>query len=93
MTDDRDKQRKAHHAEQARLVRIKHMLYIHQTDKGGVLLEESPELSGEGERRQVWLPRSRIFNPSRPLAGCYPRCPLEFEVTKALADEKELFYE
>lgn len=91
MNDDLNKQRKAHHEERNRLVRVKHMLFVHATE-AAVLLQESPELSGDSVRK-VWVPRSRIINPSRPIIGCYPLCSFEFDCTKALAEEKELFYE
>ncbi|MGK2953693.1 MAG: hypothetical protein ACSLEZ_15090 [Thiobacillus sp.] len=91
MTDDLNKQRKAHHEDRNRLVRVKHMLYKHATDNA-VLLIESEDLAGDAPR-SIWIPRKQVSNWSRPIAGCYPYAPLEFDCPKWLAEEKELFYE
>lgn len=84
-------EKKAAINERQRSVRVKHMLYKHATE-AAVLLVESADLAGD-EPRSIWVPRRQVSNWSRPIAGCYPYCPIEFDCPKWLADEKELFYE
>lgn len=72
-------------------VLCKHLVYLHQTARGGVLVQEDEDLGGK-DGKKTWLPGQACrFHP--PLNSLEPGDSVQVEMSKRLAVEKEMMYE
>jgi len=89
--EERQDQVRAAGAEENAFVLCRHLIFLHRTDKGGVLLQEDEDLGGPNGKK-TWVPGVACrFHP--PLGTLDKGDAVEVEMPKRLALEKEFLYE
>jgi hypothetical protein len=89
--DERREQARQHAREQDVQVTCPHLIFLHVTARGGLLVKEDQELGGDAGK-ETWLPLQACrLTPS--LATLERGDAVTIQMSKRLADEKEMYYE